>query len=103
MFYYLIFYFYWPTMPLVCHSTAVNCDNCITNRLMLRKTLRLLKLFPVLSTLEFIAIDILGELFRTPRGNRIILVILYRFSDLVRVVPMKMITAMSVAMAFVKN
>ncbi len=89
---YLIRYFYWPSMSLDCYSTAINCATRAKNRPMLRKKLRPLTLFPAQSPLEFVAIDILGELIRTPRGNRFIIVISSGFSKLVRVVPMKTIT-----------
>ena len=43
------------------------------------------------------------ELVRTPRGNRYILVIVYRFTKLVKSVPLKNISAISVARAFVTH
>ena len=54
-------------------------------------------LFPAEAHAEFVAIDILGELLRTPRGDRFLLVISYRFSKLVRAVPLKRITAFEFA------
>ena len=48
-------------------------------------------------------IDILGELIRSPRGNKYLLVIVDRFTKLVRTVPLKRITASEVARAFVSH
>ncbi|MGH0053543.1 MAG: DDE-type integrase/transposase/recombinase [Sphaerochaetaceae bacterium] len=62
-----------------------------------------MKLFPATEPFEMVAIDILGELIRSPRGNRYILVITDRFSKLVQTVPLKRITAAEIAKAFVNN
>lgn len=60
-------------------------------------------LFPPKAPLEFISIDILGELIKTKRNNRYLLVITDRFSKLVRTVRLKKITAAAVAIAFVNH
>ena len=96
-------FFYWPSMSVDCYATAKNCVPCAKNRILLRKNKNYLKLFPAEAPLEFVAIDILGELLRTPRGNRFLLVILDRFSKLARAVPLKRITAFEVAKAFVRH
>ena len=96
-------FFYWPSMSVDCYDTAKNCVTCAKNRIFLRKNKNYLKLFPAETTLEFVAIDILGELLRTPRGNRFLLVISDRFSKLARTVPLKRITAVEVAKAFVHH
>ena len=62
-----------------------------------------MRLFPAKAPLEFVSIDLLGELIRTKRGNWYLLVIVDRFSKLVRTVPMKRITAIEVAKAFVNR
>ena len=62
-----------------------------------------MKLFTPKALLEFVAIDILGELITTKRGHRYILVISDRYSKLVRTVPLKNITAAHIAQAFVHN
>ena len=46
-----------------------------------------MKLFTPIALLEFVAIDILGEVITTKRGNWYILVISNRHSKLVRTVP----------------
>ena len=66
----------------------------------LRKHSSFLKLFPPTRPLEFVAIDILGPLARTTQGNRFLLVISDRFSKLTKTVPLKRITAYTIARAF---
>ena len=90
-------------MSVDCYATVKNCVTCAKNRIFLRKNKNYLNLFLAEAPLEFFAIDILGELLRTPRGNRFLLVISYRFSKLVRTVPLKRITAVEVAKAFVHH
>ena len=53
--------------------------------------------------LEFVAIDILGELITAMQGNRYILVISDRYSKLVRTVPLKKISAAHITQAFVHH
>ncbi len=58
---------------------------------------------PSIKPLQFVAIDILGELIKTPRGNRFLLVVTDRYSTLVRKVPIVKITAIEVSKAFVHH
>lgn len=95
--------FYWPSMAVDCYAVARNCISCARNRVLLRKNSKKMQLFPAKAPLEYVAIDILGELIKTPRGYRYLLVISDRFSKLVRTVPLRRITAATVAMAFVKH
>jgi hypothetical protein len=60
-------------------------------------------LFPAQDPLDYVAIDILGPLPRTKKGNQYLLVIADRFSKLVRTVPLSRITAASVAWAFMEQ
>ena len=69
----------------------------------LRQLRNFLKLFPARAPPEFVAIDILGELIKTPRGSCYMLVISDRFSKLVRTVPLKKVTASEVAKAFIHH
>ena len=69
----------------------------------LRKHNSKLKTFPPSGPLEYIAIDILCELPRTPRGDRSLLVMTDGYSKLTRTVPLKMITAETVAQAFISH
>lgn len=59
-----------------------------------------MQLLPAAAPMEFLAIDLLGELIQTKRGNRFLLVITDRFSKLALTVPLKSITAQSVAKVF---
>ena len=95
--------YYWPTMALDCYATVRNCAECAKNRLKLRRNAAPLKLFPATRPLESVSIDILGELIQTPRGNRYLLVICDRFTKLVRTVPLRRITTLVVAKAFVTH
>ena len=60
-----------------------------------------LTLFPANVPPESVFIDILGELLRTPRGNRYLLVIVDQFTKLRKTVPLKNISASSVSRAFI--
>ena len=93
-------HFYWTTLSVDAVTTVKNCVSCARNRVKLRRNSHTLKLFPASGPLEFVAIDILGPLIRTSRGNRFLLVISDRFSKLTRTVPMSRVTEAAVAKAF---
>jgi Integrase core domain len=59
-----------------------------------------LKLFPAKGPLESVAMDILGPLPKSKHGNRFLLVITDRYSKVTQTVPLRAITALSVARAF---
>ena len=96
-------HYYWPSMALDSYATVRNCPECAKNRLKLRRTSSALRLFPATNPLESVSIDIMGELIRTPRGNKYLLVMCDRFSKLVRTRPLKRVTALAVAEAFVTH
>ena len=96
-------FFYWPSMSVDCYATAKNCVTCAKNRIFLQKNKNYLKLFPAEAPLEFVAIDILGELLRITRGKRLSLVISESFSKLVKTVPLERISAVEVAKAFLHH
>lgn len=87
-------------MSVDCYGIARNCLACAKERAARRKRLTPMKKFPALAPLEDIAMDIMGEFVKTPRGNKWLRVIVDRFSKLVRTVPMSSITAYDVARAF---
>ena len=87
-------------MAVDCYATVKNCVTCAKNRIGLHKRAKFVRLFPATTPLEFVSIDILGELIRTRRGNKFLPVITDRFSKLVRTVPLKRITAMEISRAF---
>lgn len=95
--------YYWPSMALDCHAVTTSCTECARERVKYRKNSTRMKLFPATAPLESVAIDILGELIRTKKGNRFLLVITDRFTKLTKTVPLKRITATAVAHAFVHH
>lgn len=66
-------------------------------RVKLRSNTKEMKLITPAGPLEFVAIDILGDLITTKRENRYILVITDRYSKLVPAVPLKSISATHIA------
>ena len=96
-------FLYCPSMAVDVYAVPRNGVSCAKNRISLRQHRNFLKLFPARAPLEFVAIDILGELIKTPRGNRYMLVISDRFSKLVRTVPLKKVTSSEVPKAFVHH
>lgn len=56
------------------------CQHCARNRIKLRQNVAELQLFPAEARLESVCIDILGEFFKTPCGNKYLLVIVYRLN-----------------------
>ncbi|CAN8076688.1 unnamed protein product [Agarophyton chilense] len=88
-------------MSVDCYATVRFCTDCARNRVKLRRHGTKLKLFPARAPLEFVAIDILRPFLTTKRNYKFLLVITDRFSKLVRTVPLRKISALSVAQAFV--
>ena len=95
--------FYWPAMAVDCYATVRECVTCAGNRIKLCKNRKTMTLFPEVSPLECVSIDILGELIRTMRKNRYLLFITDRFFKLVRTVPMKKISSTEVAKEIVHH
>ena len=96
-------YYYWPRMALDCYETVEVCAPCAQERVTLQKSARNLKPFPATAPLEDVAMDMLGPLLKTPRGNRFILVIVDRFTKLTVTVPMKDTRSFDIAKAFVNH
>lgn len=92
---------YWPTMIVDVYKHVSQCTGCARNRLDERRHTSTLKLFPANEPFASLAMDILGPLPASENGNRFILVMVDRFSKLTRAVPMKEITAVAVASAFI--
>ena len=95
--------YYWPQMAADATTTVRECESCSKNRIRLLKQAGAMKLFQASRPLEDLAIDILGPLPKSSDGNLFILVIVDRFSKLTQCVPLKSITALSVAVAFVNE
>ena len=94
---------YWPALAVDCYATGRRCPTCAKNRIKLRQHVQPLQLFPPSGPLESVAIDVLGELLKTARGNQYLLVISDRFTKLTKTVPLKGISAAEVAKAFVDH
>ena len=92
--------YYWPQMAADVAATVRNCRKCARNRILLRRHLNRLRLFPATRPLEAVAIDILGPLPKTDGGFRFLVIITDRFTKLSQVVPLRRITAYHVAVAF---
>lgn len=94
---------YWPALAVDCYATVRRCSTCAKNRIQLRLQAEPLQLFPASGPLESVAIDVLGELIKTVRGNQYLLIISDRFTKLTKSVPLKSISAAEVAKAFVNE
>jgi RNase H-like domain found in reverse transcriptase/Integrase zinc binding domain/Integrase core domain len=92
--------YYWPGLSFDTYQLVSNCHECTKENGALRKRRKHITLFPASGPLEFVAIDLLGPLPKTSRGFQYILVVADRFTKLVRTVPLKSITTMSIANAF---
>ena len=92
--------FFWPRIAEDVYETVRNCDVCARNRIAEKRKTNPLKLFPAKGPLESVAMDILGPLPRTKHGNRFLLVIADRYSKVTKTVPLRTVTALSVARAF---
>ncbi len=82
------------------YHTVRQCASCAKDRIDLRKHTTPLTLFPARAPLESVALDLLGPLPKSKRGNTHILVIVDRFSKLCRFLPLRSTTAERVAKAF---
>jgi Integrase zinc binding domain len=92
--------FLWPHMVENVYEIVRQCDLCARNRIAEKRRTNPLKLFPAQGPLESVAMDILGPLPRTKYGNRFLLVIADRFSNVTKTLPLRTVTALSVARAF---
>ena len=92
--------YYWPHMAADAFATVRNCQRCARNRIKLRKKTNFLKLFPATKPLDSLAMDILGPLPKTKKGNEYLLVICCRFSKLTQVIPLRTISSYNLAVAF---
>lgn len=88
---------------MYCYAVARRSVTCSRNLFLLRRNQKMMRLFPATAPLRFVAIDLPGQLLRTPRGNDFLLVIRDRYSKLVRNVRLKSITARTVVKAFVTH
>ena len=95
---------YWPQMAADIREVSKQCHACCAERVKLRQHAAPMKLFPASGPLEFVAIDILGPLKPAAQdGSKFVLVMTDRFSKLTRALPLRSITALKVAKAFVQH
>lgn len=73
--------YYWPGLHVSCYNNVRSCVACAHRAKM--------KLFPATLPFEEVAMDILGEFLTASRGNKYLLVIVERFTKLVRTIPLK--------------
>jgi transposase InsO family protein len=92
--------FFWKEMNKDIEKTVLHCTVRAKNRVIERKRTSFLKLLPADGPLEFVAMDILGLLPKKEHGNRFLLVIYDLFSNIIRTVPLRTITALVVAKTF---
>jgi hypothetical protein len=83
------------------YETVRQCDACARNRIAERRQTKFLQLFPAKGPLESVAMDIIGPFPRSKHGNLFLLVIADRYKKVTRMVPLRTVTALSVARAFV--
>ncbi|CAN8061905.1 unnamed protein product [Agarophyton chilense] len=95
--------FYWPHMAHDVYNFVRQCESCVRFRGGIRKHRKYLKLFPATGPLEFVAIDLLGQLPKTKNGYQHILVITDGFSKLTRAIPFKETKSTTLAIAFLNN
>ncbi len=95
--------YYWPSLALDCYSTSRNCVQCAKERVRWRKKLSKMQLFPATGPLEEVAMDLLGPFVRTERDNRFLLVIVDRYTKLLKTVSLSSTEAYDVARAFLQT
>jgi len=91
--------YYWPSMVLDIYNTITKCTTCAQNPLSLRRHTSPLTLFPGTEPLTDRLVDIFGPIPTTKAGNRFILVLTDRFSNLTKCVTLRRIIALSVTSA----
>jgi Integrase zinc binding domain len=62
-------HYYWPGLSMDLHQTVKQCSHCAREAGLLRKRNQHMSPFPAQEPLEFLTIDILGPLPKTPPGN----------------------------------
>jgi Integrase core domain len=90
-----------PQVAADCKAFVTRCLSCARKELKGKRCrTNFLKLFPPSVPLEFVAIDILGPLPTTKSGHQYLLIISDRSSKLTRAMPVRDVTAETLAMTF---
>jgi len=96
-------HYYWDFMAADMYDWVASCASCARNRIAPRLRRAMLKLFPATDPFASLSMDLLGPLLETKPGNVFLLIIVDRFSKLVRAVPLAGITATDVSSAFCRD
>jgi len=96
-------WFYLESMVLDVYALLANCTQCARNRVGKRRKKNYLKTFSPTEPLMDLYVDLLGPLPRTASGNEYLLVIVDRFSKMIRAIPLQRIDAEPIAAAFLDN
>lgn len=80
-----------------CYAVAKHFATCASSRVLLKRNITPIKLFPAPAPREIVSIDLVRELLTTRRFNRFLLFITDSFPKLTKTVLPNSITAHSVA------
>eukprot|EP00171_Calliarthron_tuberculosum_P004535 IDg4535t1 len=93
-------HYYWLSLAASCCETVSSYAACAKERIRIQANSNPLKFFSPSGPLEDIAIDLLSELTQTRRVNKFLLVIVDRYTKLVKTIPLCRITALVIFKAF---
>ena len=96
-------HYYWESMAADVYDWVASCTFSSRNRIAPRRCMAMLKFFPATDPVASLSMDLLGPLKETKAGNVFLLIIVDRFSKLVRAVPLAGITATDVSSAFCRD
>ena len=96
-------HYYWESIAADVYDWVASCVSCARNRIAPMRRTAMLKLFPATDPFASLSMDLLGQLTETKTGNVFLLIIVDRFSKLVRAVPLAGITATDISSAFFRN
>lgn len=102
MYYTLRRAYYCPRKSSDVFSTVQNCQDCIRLREAHFKRQKLIKRFPAIGPLEFVAMDLFGAAKRTARGHNLIVVLTDRFPRMKRRILLRNTTAPTVTAGVLK-
>ena len=96
-------HYYWESMAADVYDWVASCASCARNRIAPRRRTAMLKLLSETDPFASLSMDLLGPLTETKAGNVFLLIIVDRFSKLVRADPLAGITATDVSSAFCRD
>ena len=92
-------WFYWESMVVDVYAFVANCTQWARNSVAKRRKTNYLKTFPPTEPLTDLCMDVLGSLPRDAAGNEHLLVIVDRFFNMTRAIPLERIDAETIAEA----